>query len=121
MRSKRLTALEQRWANALAPYNFDIKYRPGHRNVNADILSTIEHNPDESLFSQETESYLDEVTATTRLSPELRLMAAQEAMTALEDRQDSLGGETPATTLPSISTENMAEMQRQDPTIGRVN
>ena len=35
MTQKRLSALEQRWVNALAGYNFTIKYRPGKHNANA--------------------------------------------------------------------------------------
>lgn len=32
-------AVEQRWVAQLANYQFDIKYRPGQENVNADVLS----------------------------------------------------------------------------------
>lgn len=35
----RLGAVEQRWASQLASFNFDIKYRPGKSNANADALS----------------------------------------------------------------------------------
>ena len=37
----KLAALEQRWAASLAPFNFDIRYRPGHNNANADGLSRL--------------------------------------------------------------------------------
>ena len=39
----KLSAVEQRWAAALASFNFDIKYRPGHCNANADGLSRLPH------------------------------------------------------------------------------
>jgi len=38
----KLTALEQRWAASLAPFNFEIRYRPGRSNANADGLSRLE-------------------------------------------------------------------------------
>lgn len=37
----RLDATGQRWVSALASYDFDIKYRPGKRNVDADTLSRL--------------------------------------------------------------------------------
>ena len=37
----KLAAVEQRWASQLAHFNFDIKYRPGPRNRNADALSRL--------------------------------------------------------------------------------
>ena len=37
----RLGAVEQRWAAQLANYTFDIKYRPGTANRNADLLSRL--------------------------------------------------------------------------------
>lgn len=35
----KLGATEQRWAAQLAAFDFDIKYRPGRNNENADALS----------------------------------------------------------------------------------
>lgn len=45
---KKLPALEQRWVNALASFNFDIKYRPGKTNANADGLSRKPHPIEET-------------------------------------------------------------------------
>ena len=39
LQTARLGAVEQRWAAQLASYTFDIKYRPGKNNANADALS----------------------------------------------------------------------------------
>ena len=35
-KQKKLPAIEQRWANALAPFDLDILYRSAKRNDNAD-------------------------------------------------------------------------------------
>ena len=45
---KKLPALEQRRVNALASFNFDIKYRPGKTNANADGLSRKPHPVEET-------------------------------------------------------------------------
>ena len=39
LQTAKLAAIEQRWASQLASFNFDIKYRPGTANRNADALS----------------------------------------------------------------------------------
>ena len=45
---KKLPALEQRWVNALASFNFDVKYRPGKTNANADGLPRKPHPVEET-------------------------------------------------------------------------
>ena len=39
LRTAKLGAIEQRWASDLARFDFDIQYRPGKQNGNADALS----------------------------------------------------------------------------------
>ncbi len=39
LKTAKLGALEQRWASQLAAFDFDIRYRPGRANGNADVLS----------------------------------------------------------------------------------
>lgn len=39
LKTAKLGALEQRWASQLAAFDFDIRYRPGSANGNADALS----------------------------------------------------------------------------------
>ena len=44
----KLDATGHRWLASLSVYNFDIKYRPGRCNTNADILSRLPQESDES-------------------------------------------------------------------------
>lgn len=39
IQTAKLGAVEQRWVSQLASFNFDVKYRPGRKNGNADALS----------------------------------------------------------------------------------
>ena len=59
----KLSAVEQRWAAALASFNLDIKYRTGHCNANADGLFRLP----EVAASTETDAkaILAEATATS--------------------------------------------------------
>lgn len=41
LQTAKLGAVEQRWAAQLANYHYDLKYRPGRENVNADVLSRL--------------------------------------------------------------------------------
>lgn len=41
IQTAQLGAVEQRWVAQLASFNYDIKYRPGKSNANADALSRI--------------------------------------------------------------------------------
>ena len=42
MKTAKLPAIEQRWASALAPFDFEIKYRSAKHNMNADALSRLQ-------------------------------------------------------------------------------
>lgn len=41
LQTAKLGAVEQRWVAQLANYNYQIKYRPGRENTNADVLSRL--------------------------------------------------------------------------------
>ena len=45
--SAKLSAVGHRWVAELADYNFDIKYRPGKSNTDADMLSRLPLDPNE--------------------------------------------------------------------------
>lgn len=118
MKTKRLSALEQRWANALAPFDFDIKFRPGKENVNCDILSRIKHH-DGVMSSDEIDSCIDEAAGVTSVPAELRSRIAEEALHVMVDAT-TVAAEREATTLFTIEDSDLAELQRKDPDISRL-
>ena len=106
----KLSAVEQRWAAALASFDFNIKYRPGHCNANADGLSRL---PDVvNSMASNAEAILANVTATSVVPVEVRV-TAMEHIANTEELAD-----VAATTLPGISNDDMANLQANDPAIG---
>ncbi|XP_063059157.1 retrovirus-related Pol polyprotein from transposon 412 [Engraulis encrasicolus] len=95
--SAKLGALEQRWASQLASFDFDIKYRSGKSNGNADSLSR-QHpsGPVETLAPG---------TALPRPLQEVLQPAPAEVIQAA------------MTVLPGHSSTEIAELQQADPTI----
>ena len=65
----KLGAVEQRWVADLAPFDFELKFRRGRDNGNADALSR--------MSGGEVQAAVDEVIHTTRLS-----LHVQEVLTA---------------------------------------
>ena len=124
MKTKRLSALEQRWANALGIFDFDIQYRTGKSNVGADIMSRMSHPEDDVLNEDDVSSCLDEAAGTTQLPPALRAEVAEmelERVDPVTVAAMSAGEESrQAIALPKIPAENMIEMQRRDTVIGRL-
>lgn len=66
----KLDATGHRWLSALSTYNFDIKYRPGKRNADADAMSrlpaSIDRDTKEHLPAHSEEISLDSVHAVCR-------------------------------------------------------
>ena len=102
MKSSKLPAVEQRWAAALAPFNFEIKYRSAKHNANADALSRL--TPPGKVPSDIDISF-EELTRTTKLSAALRVNVVEANDRAQEIVDESIG------TLPSISPSDMPEIQ----------
>ena len=75
----KLAAVEQRWASQLAQFNFDIKYRPGTSNRNADALSRLPSAPAPDPPSMDSPTHpgahIQALTAVpTRTAAEMRLL-----------------------------------------------
>ncbi|XP_062416267.1 uncharacterized protein LOC134107922 [Pungitius pungitius] len=66
----RLGAVEQRWVAQLASFNYDVKYRPGKSNANADALSRFPVDPIPTrVADQECETGASVTTAAIELTP----------------------------------------------------
>lgn len=121
LKSKRLTALEQRWANALASYNFTIRYKPGKSNQAADILSRLRRDTSDAMSSAEVDTCFEAATCTATFPAELvkKIHTVHHDAQEGEDRRRSTDDER-ATELPTIHTQDMAVLQADDTAIARI-
>ena len=111
MRSSKLPAVEQRWAAALAPFNFEIKYRSAKHTANADALSRL---TPAAMVSSDVDSCFEELTRTTKLPAEIHVNGMEAREHAPTIVGDSIGA------LPSISPADMRELQKSHDVLQRV-
>lgn len=120
MTSAKLDATGQRWVSRLSAFDFDIQYRRGQSNANADALSR--------LSNQEVTQALQTCPQRVRPgetpepeSPPVESTAASE----VPDRSQPLEPSEPyggvgTESLPSMTTQEIRAEQRADPVIGPV-
>jgi hypothetical protein len=115
MTKSKLTAIEQRWAGELSKFDFKIQYRSGKSNVSADALSSQENRVWEK--TEDTSDMCANVTKTSKFSTELRdniLIESETAQEPISCRVQQVGE---ATSLPVMSTDQLAKAQDNDKTI----
>lgn len=126
-KSAKLDATGHRWLSALSTYNFNLKYRPGRRNLDADALSRCPHTS-LTLDDEWQEIPAPDVRAMCQILSKKR--AARFSPLCLVDQMGShiyaipkaycqATGVAPDP-LPSVSLSKLQEAQKSDPVIGEV-
>ena len=111
MKSVKLPAIEQKWAAALAPFHFEIRYRAAKHNANADALSRL---PQVSTPKTDVDSCFEVLTQTTRLPATLGINVLEAGI------DPDMVGDGATGTLPSISPADMRAHQEADETLRHV-
>ncbi|KAI8486535.1 hypothetical protein Bbelb_357700 [Branchiostoma belcheri] len=111
-----LGAVEQRWAARLANFDFEIKYRPGKSNVNADVLSRIP-----AYSSDKTEGEVEVVSAqVSRICCENYVSPSPKPLSVTLSEIVGTGAFEPMSTLPEHAQGDLSRQQRDDPVLDRV-
>ena len=97
----KLGAYEQKWAAQLAEFDFEIKYRPGKQNTNADALSRLS-----------AQDIITECIHGTIIPEDIK--TAQYTTVFIESSDVSC-----VETFPSYSRSDLRDLQASDPVIGK--
>ena len=122
MSSAKLGAIEQNWVSQLARFQFNIVYKSGQENRNADGLSRRPQSSAVEGCCVMQEDEVAEVFGVTALPVELVHSAIEVVVNAVQADPTPLHGviDPPIPTLPSLSRESLADRQWEDPVIKRV-
>ena len=118
MSTAKLNAVGHRWVGELSDFRFNIKYRPGRMNIDADTLSRIPHDIDHYMSTCTEELSQDVVSATweggqAAQRKDVAWVAALSASSLDVIPQ-------PCTPLQEISHNELVQAQREDQTIGEI-
>ena len=102
LRTAKLGAVEQRWASDLALFNFEIKYRPGPSNRNADALSR-----------QNAQDSIDAVVAGISIPQEVRQRHLESRTRLIVTASTGM-----IEALPTRQKADLKALQASDPVIG---
>ena len=125
----KLRATEQRWVAELASFNFEIKYRSGQHNLNADALSRRWHDKEEEEEELSTVGVAETLASTlesTHLPGEVRAHLLESAVFLADNNEATARGSLmgpvsdAATWLPRWQTEQLSDLQKSDPAISRL-
>lgn len=112
----KLNAVGHRWVGQLADFHFDIKYRPGKVNIDADVLSRCPLDI-EALMKECSEELSEEAVGAVWEGSRRAKQGDVAWVAALNLASPNLPIKEP---LQSISHEKLVQEQRTDPAIGKV-
>lgn len=117
MSTAKLNAVGHRWVGELADFQFDVRYRPGKVNIDADTLSRLPVDIDSYVHTCTEELSRDTILATWEGS-----RAAKQKDVAYVAALDLSQGPSsqPPGLLPTISHDELVRNQRDDPAISQV-
>uniref|UniRef100_A0A8C5HTJ4 Gypsy retrotransposon integrase-like protein 1 n=1 Tax=Gouania willdenowi TaxID=441366 RepID=A0A8C5HTJ4_GOUWI len=118
MSTAKLNAVGHRWVGELSEFRFNIKYRPGKNNIDADTLSRIPLDFD-TYVATCTEELSDEVLHATWEGGRAAQKKDVAWIAALCASSVDIIPQ-PHSLLPEISQDELAKAQREDPEIGEV-
>lgn len=117
MSSAKLNTVGHRWVGELSDFRFEIKYRPGKTNIDADTLSHMPLNIDKYVKECTVELSQEVVQATWNGTK-----AAQEQDVAWVSALalTTNANQEPPAPIPTISKEELARAQREDQAVGEI-
>jgi hypothetical protein len=122
MSTAKLKAVEQKWVAELSRFNFDIKYRAGRENGNADALSRRPHPED--IPDDFEELHLEEVASlfgVTVIPEDLRADLVKAASFAVQAELTAVSVDDDYPQLfPTVPQVDLVKKQDEDPIISRV-
>ncbi|CAI5671134.1 unnamed protein product [Oreochromis niloticus] len=116
--SARLNAVGHRWVGELADFHFDIKYRPGKRNADADMLSRYPVNLQQQM-NDHTETVSPEVVSAVWQGTKLVQNDDVPWVAALQLNGDD-GNAVPHNSVSGIIPRDIRAAQQADPAIKEV-
>ena len=111
LHTSKLSAHEQRWLSKLADFDFDVKYRQAKHNSNADALSRM-YDKIELSKSEDVKTLLHTFATGSTVPGEL-------ASSIHNEHVSSTYVEESFVTFPSLSIQELKDLQRQDSIIGK--
>lgn len=118
MSTAKLNAVGHRWVGELSDFRFDIRYRPGKTNLDADTLSRLPLDI-EKYVSDCTETFSDEAVRATWDGSQVAKDKDIAWVAALNTSAPDAPSQ-PQSSLRSISHIDLVKAQREDPAISQV-
>ena len=117
MTTAKLKAVEQKWVSELSRFNFEVKYRSGKKNGNADALSRKPHPEDTDSDEDMDIEDVAAVMGLTLLPDDLRQAISCPITASMSQLSaDKIG----SSIFPTLTRPELSQLQHEDPVISRV-